>query len=126
MYTTLMSPTSADSGGIEDNIDVFVEPVSEEGVGNADIKSRAIPANELRRLEPGVVALRVYFFFNFIENLLPGIHETATMMKGQDFHKDFHVCGNPKMPEAAWETRQSSTFIFPFQPAKVSCRERQN
>jgi hypothetical protein len=23
------------------------------------------------------------------------------------------------MPETAWETRQSSTFIFPFQPAKV-------
>jgi len=41
-------------------------------------------------------------------------------MKRHDFHKDFHVCGNPKLPETAWETRQSSTFIFPFQPTKVS------
>jgi len=25
-----------------------------------------------------------------------------------------------KLPETAWETRQSSTFIFPFQPAKAT------
>jgi hypothetical protein len=41
--------------------------------------------------------------------------------RGHDFHKDFHVLWkSKKMPETAWETRQSSTFVFSFQPAKAT------
>ena len=67
------------SGGIKNNVDMFIEPISEEGVRNANIKSSVVLADELRGFEPGVVALLIYFFFNFIENFLPGIHETANM-----------------------------------------------
>ena len=72
-------PNACRPGGIENNVNMFVEPISEEGIRNADIKSSAFPADELRGFEPGVVALLVYFFFDFIQNFLPGIHETANM-----------------------------------------------
>src|SRR5215510_7796730 len=54
------------SGRIKNNVDVFIEPVPEEGVGNSNVKGRSFVPDELRGLEPGAVALRTYFFLDLI------------------------------------------------------------
>src|SRR5687768_6002452 len=68
---------------VENDVKVFVQPILAERVGDAHIKCGSFTRHELSGFKPRVIALRVNFFFNFTENLLPGIHEMTTSKRAK-------------------------------------------
>jgi hypothetical protein len=62
---------------------VIVQPILEGGVRYADVEGFVVVPDELGWFEPRIVALRIDFLFNDIENLLPSIHGDHNNEKGR-------------------------------------------